>query len=173
MNDHSTIESDEVLDQDYRSTLTLDASADAVFDALTTTDGLAAWWASVTGDGRAGGELTFSFGPGAYAAMRVDAAQRGAGVRWTCTACHFEDWVGTAVHFDIAALPAGGTELRFRHGGLTPRLECYDDCKSGWDHFIPSLRAYVETGVGNPNQSAADLARREVRAQHRESANAG
>jgi uncharacterized protein YndB with AHSA1/START domain len=161
-------------DQDYQSQLTLSAAPDAVFDALTTTEGLAAWWTPVTGDGHTGGELTFSFGgPGSEAVMRVDRAERGAGVRWTNVACHVEDWVGTTMHFDIETLPAGGTELRFRHAGLTPRLECFRDCKSGWDHFIPSLGAYVETGVGNPNQSAADLARREVRERRRESANAG
>ena len=173
MNDHTATGSFEGLDQDYQSRLTLTASADAVFDALTTIEGLTGWWTPVTGDGLAGGELTFSFGPGSQAVMRVDAAERGAGVRWTNIACHVEDWVGTTVHFDFEATPAGGTELRFRHAGLTPQLECYSDCQSGWDHFIPSLRAYVETGTGNPNQSAADLARREARAQRRESANAG
>jgi uncharacterized protein YndB with AHSA1/START domain len=172
MNDHTVAESTDVLDQDYQSRLTLDASTDTVFDALTTIEGLAGWWTPVTGDGLAGGELTFSFAPEAYVVMRVDAAERGVGVRWTALACHFEDWVGTSVHFDLEALESGGTELRFRHAGLTPRLECFSDCKSGWDHFIPSLRAYVETGTGHPNQSPADLARREVLAQRRESANA-
>ena len=170
MTDHNTTESFEGLDQDYESQLTLEASADAVFDALTTVEGLAAWWTPVTGDGLAGGELTFSFGPEAQAVMRVDAAERGVGVSWTSVACVQEDWVGTTLHFDLGAAPEGGTELHFRHAGLTPRLECFTDCKSGWDHFIPSLRAYVETGVGNPNRSQADLARREELARRRESA---
>jgi uncharacterized protein YndB with AHSA1/START domain len=160
-------------DQDYTAQVTIAASADAVFDALTTLEGLVAWWTSVTGNGLTGGELTFAFGPASEAVMRVDAAERGVGVRWTNIACMVEDWVGTTVHFDLDSLPAGGTELRFRHAGLTPRLECFSDCKSGWDHFIPSLRTYVETGTGNPNQSDADLARRKVREQARESANAG
>jgi uncharacterized protein YndB with AHSA1/START domain len=173
MNDYTATESTEGFDQDYQSRLAIAASIDAVFDALTTVEGLAAWWTPVTGDGLTGGQLTFSFGPASQAVMRVDAAERGVGVRWTNLACHVEDWVGTTLHFGIEATPEGGTELRFRHAGLTPRLECFSDCKSGWDHFIPSLRAYVETGVGNPNQSAADLARREERAQRRASANAG
>jgi uncharacterized protein YndB with AHSA1/START domain len=172
MSDHTTTESHDVLNQDYESRMTIRASTDAVFDALTTLEGLAAWWTPVTGDGLTGGELTFSFSPEARAVMRVDAAERGVGVRWTSLACVVEDWVGTTVHFDFEATPAGGTKLRFRHAGLTPRLECFSDCKSGWDHFIPSLRAYVETGTGNPNQSEADLACREVRAKRRESANA-
>jgi len=174
MTDHTTTESFEGLDQDYESRLTLTASADVVFDALTTIEGLAGWWTtSVTGDGRTGGELRFKFGPAAPVVMRVDAAERGAGVRWTNVAGHLEDWVGTTLHFDIEAMPAGGTELRFRHAGLTPRLECFSDCKNAWDHVIPSLRAYVETGTGNPWMSAADVARREARAQRRESANVG
>ena len=170
MNDHTATETAEGLDTDYQSQLTLTASPGAVFDALTTTEGLSAWWTPTTGNGLAGGELTFSFGPGSTAVMRVDKAERGVGVQWTNVACMMDDWVGTTLHFDIEALPTGGTELRFRHAGLTPRLECFTDCQSGWDHFIPSLGAYVETGVGNPNQSEADLARRAELAQRRESA---
>jgi uncharacterized protein YndB with AHSA1/START domain len=172
MTDQTTTDSLEGLDRDYESQLTLTASADVVFDPLTTIDGLAAWWTPVTGDGLTGGELTFSFGPASQAVMRVDAAERGVGVCWTNLACVQQDWVGTTLHFDIEATPEGGTELHFRHGGLTPRLECFTDCQSGWDHFIPSLRAYVETGVGNPNQSQADLTRGEALAR-RESANVG
>ena len=168
MTDHTTTEG---FDQDYESQLTLAASTDVVFDALTTIDGLAAWWTPVTGDGLTGGELTFSFGPASQAVMRVDAAERGVGVRWTNLACVQQDWVGTTLHFDIEETPEGGSELHFRHAGLTPRLECFTDCKSGWDHFILSLRAYVETGVGNPNRSEADIARREALARRRESAN--
>jgi hypothetical protein len=104
--------------------------------------------------------------------MRVEAAEPGIRVQWTNLACMVEDWVGTTVHFDIEATPAGGTALRFRHGGLTPVLECYRDCKSSCDHFIPSLGAYVETGIGNPNGSEADADRRQSRAQRRQSANA-
>jgi uncharacterized protein YndB with AHSA1/START domain len=158
------------LDQDYETQLTLAASPAAVFGALTTTDGLGAWWTPVTGDGLTGGVLTFDFGPEATAVMHVDEAEFGVGVRWTNTACVQEDWVGTTLHFDLEARADGGTELRFRHDGLTPRLECFTDCKSGWDHFIQSLGAYVETGVGNPNRSQADLARREELARRLESA---
>ena len=164
MTNHTTDSLDR-LDQDYERRLEVNAAADVVFEALTSPPRLAAWWTHVTGDGLTGGELAFSFGPDALAVMRVDAAEPDARVAWTCTACHVEDWVGTRLHFDIAPLSAGSSELRFRHEGLNPRLECYTDCKSGWDHFIPSLRAFVETGSGHPNQSEADIARRRLRAQ--------
>jgi len=162
------------MNDDYQVRLTLQASPDYVFDALTTVEALGQWWTPVEGSGLADGELTFTFGPGSTAVMRVDAAERGVGVVWTNVACMLDDWVGTSVHFDLTPTQSGGTDLDFRHAGLTPRLECFNDCKSGWDHFIPtSLRDYVETGTGHPNGSDADLARREVREQKRTVAHTG
>ncbi|HWA65554.1 MAG TPA: SRPBCC domain-containing protein [Mycobacteriales bacterium] len=151
-------------ESDYEARIVTAVSADEVYDALTTLEGLSAWWTPATGDATAGGEITFHFSETAKAVMRVDDAQRGIGVRWTTIACMVEDWVGTTQHFQIEALPGGGAEIRFRHEGLTPKLECYADCKNGWDHFIPSLRSYLDTGTGNPTGSPADLARREARA---------
>jgi uncharacterized protein YndB with AHSA1/START domain len=148
-------------EQDYEATVRVSASVDEVFDALTTLEGLSSWWTPATGQATAGGELTFTFGPQATAVMRVDMAERGVGVRWTNTECVVEDWVGTEQDFAIDALSDGGTEIRFRHIGLTPQLECYGDCESGWNHFVASLAAYVETGTGYPNGSPQDAARRE------------
>jgi uncharacterized protein YndB with AHSA1/START domain len=151
-------------EQDYTATVRVTAPAAEVFAALTTLEGLSAWWTTATGDAGAGGTITFHFGPDSNAVMDVEVADPETGVRWRTTECMLEDWVGTTQTFDLAALPGGGTEIRFRHHGLNPSLECYGQCKSGWDHFVPSLAAYVETGAGNPNGSPADVARREARA---------
>ena len=52
---------------------------------------------------------------------------------------HTLEWLGTTMEFDIA--PAGnGTELRFRHVGLTPELECWDACVAAWTQFIGEHR---------------------------------
>jgi uncharacterized protein YndB with AHSA1/START domain len=154
------------LDADYASEFAIDAPPQAVFDALTTIDGLAGWWTTVTGAGLAGGELRFVFRGDADAPliMQVTAAERPSTVRWACVAYSpLTDWVGTTLSFDVAPRPAGGSNLKFRHTGLTPRLACYRDCKSGWDHFLPSLRAFVESGAGNPWGTRADVERRAAR----------
>jgi hypothetical protein len=53
------------------------------------------------------------------------------------------------MEFDI--VPVGtGTELRFRHAGLTPRLTCWDDCFAAWTHFMASIETLAETGTGTP-----------------------
>jgi hypothetical protein len=33
---------------------------------------------------------------------------------------------------------------------LSPKLDCFNDCKLGWDHFLASIVALVENGKGMP-----------------------
>jgi len=83
--------------------------------------------------------------------IHVTEAKHFAVVRWGITACDFlPDWVGTAPVFTLTESGAEGCELRFRHEGLNPRLDCYDMCRTGWDQYLPSLRDYIQTGTGNP-----------------------
>ncbi len=146
---------------DYEKTLRVHAAPDALFDALTTVDGLSAWWSRVTGSGETGGELKFFMNAPEPCVMRVDAATRPAMVQWTVTACDFlPDWVGTRPTFTITALDDDTSELHFRHVDLTAELDCIEMCTRGWDHFLPSLRDYIETGSGSPLGSAGDKARR-------------
>jgi len=36
--------------------------------------------------------------------------------------------------------------------GCDPRLLCFDQCCAGWNHFMPSLHQFLETGEGRPNE---------------------
>lgn len=147
-------------DDDYQATVLFDAPPEAVFEALTTTAGLASWWRPVSGSGAEGGDLRFVFGwtariKGPTLAeellIRVDHAQRPSTVEWTVVECGFlPDWVGTRPCFELTPRETGGCALRFRHRGLTPRLECFSTCKPGWDHYLASLHDYVEYGQGRP-----------------------
>ena len=148
---------------DYRTTVRVQASADAVFRAITTTDGLTAWWSPATGSGTGGGELQFPMVAGHPPLLvRVDEATRPTTVRWTVTECTFmEDWVGTQPTFTITPLDDTSCELTFEHRGLNDDLDCKDMCSRSWDHFVgTSLRELAEGGPGAPNRSPRDLARR-------------
>ena len=146
---------------DYEMTLRIRATPDALFDALTTVEGLSAWWSRATGSGETGGQLKFFMSAPEPCVMRVVAAVRPVSVQWTVTACDFlPDWVGTRPTFTVTALDGATTELHFRHRGLTAELDCIEMCTRGWDHYLPSLRDYVETGRGNPRGSDGDQARR-------------
>ncbi len=146
---------------DYESTIRVHASPDAVFDALTTTDGLAAWWNPATGSGEAGGELRLMMNAPEPLVIHVDEAIRPRRVRWHVTDCPFlADWVGTRPTFTITPAGADVTELHFQHEGLSDALECIEMCTRSWDHYMTSLRDLVETGEGSPIGSPGDRARR-------------
>ena len=148
---------------DYRTTVRVTAPADVVFDAITTTEALTAWWSAATGSGLTGGELRFPMvADHPPLVVRVDEATRPTTVRWTVTECTFmEDWVDTRPMFTITPIDSGSCEITFEHRGLTDQLECKDMCSRSWDHFVrTSLRELVEGGPGAPNRSPRDLARR-------------
>ncbi len=148
---------------DYRTTVRVNAPADVVFNAVTTTEALTAWWSPVTGSGLTGGELRFPMvADHPPLLVRVDEATRPTTVRWTVTECTFmEDWVGTQPTFTITPIDNGSCEVNFEHRGLNDKLECKDMCSRSWDHFVgTSLRELVEGGPGAPNRSPRDLARR-------------
>jgi uncharacterized protein YndB with AHSA1/START domain len=148
---------------DYRTTVRLNAAADVVFDAVTATEALTAWWSPVSGSGLTGGELRFPMvADHPPLLIRVDEATRPTTVRWTVMECTFmEDWVSTEPTFTITPIDARSCQLTFEHRGLNDQLECIDMCSRSWDHFVlTSLRELVEGGTGAPNRSPRDLARR-------------
>ena len=148
---------------DYRITVAVNAPADAVFTAVTSTDALTAWWSPVTGSGETGGELRFPMvADQPPLLVGVEEASRPNVVRWIVRECTFmQDWVGTQPTFTITPLSDDTCELRFEHLGLDDTLECKEMCGRSWDHFVgTSLRELVEGGSGAPNRSPRDLARR-------------
>jgi uncharacterized protein YndB with AHSA1/START domain len=140
-------------DRDYTLDVPLGVPRERVFDALTTLDGLAGWWTPiVSGTPTPGGEIEFGFtGLDEKILMRVDDATPPAMVVWTClTHTGHPEWQGTRLVFEIVQHDPGGGLLKFRHIGLTPDLNCYATCESGWDHFIASLLSYAAHHQGTP-----------------------
>ncbi|WP_433234628.1 SRPBCC family protein [Actinomadura nitritigenes] len=142
-------------DADYTAVLNLPATPAAVAALFTSAAGVSRWWGPTEGDGAVGGTLVTAFGEYGANAMRVLEAGPDR-VVWesvapdgTVPTGHTEEWLGTRMEFDI--VPAGGgTELRFRHVGLTPRLDCWDACADAWRHFMASIETLAETGTGTP-----------------------
>ena len=91
--------------------------------------------------------------------IHVDQATRPVPVRWTVTDCPFlPEWVGTPPTFTITPADGDASELHFRHHGLTSELDCMEMCTRSWNHYLASLRDYLEVGRGSPFGSAADKA---------------
>ncbi len=150
----------------FRQNLTLRASPEAVFAALSTPRGISGWWSNdcdvPTGDQNV---------PGATIRVRFDCAKKdfrierlepGRAVEWLCTAAYIDlptltrrsEWVGTRLCFQLSPAANGTTELVFEHEGLEPTLECFELCRAGWQQYLGSLQRFVETGRGEPYRLA-------------------
>ena len=123
---------------------------DAVLAALQSTEAISAWWGPATGSAVEGGKFRADIGEGRYHEIVVSSLQPRR-VEWTSASAphHHGEWEGTTMLFQLESQGAG-TELSFRHAGLTPELECYGNCSAGWAQVLASLVSYVDTGTGHP-----------------------
>jgi hypothetical protein len=48
------------------------------------------------------------------------------------------EWKNTKISFDISK-EGDKTVVTFMHEGLTPQIECYDDCSTGWTGYLKNL----------------------------------
>jgi uncharacterized protein YndB with AHSA1/START domain len=125
------------------------AARDAVFRALTTTEGLAAWWTEdTTGDATPGGVVQFRFGPPGGFDMKVLDAVPAERVLWEVIDGP-EEWIGTQVRWDLRK--AGDfTIVLFAHEGWREPAEFMHHCSTKWATFLMSLKSLLETGTGQP-----------------------
>ena len=136
------------------------APADAVYQALATSEGIAAWWSKgTTGDNDLGATITSAFthpdtgeqlGTISYTLEELVPDKR---VGWRVTD-GVPEWEGTLIRFDLEQVD-GYTIVNFGHEGWAEASEFMGHCSTKWATFLMSLKSYAETGVGQP--SPADV----------------
>jgi len=120
-----------------------------VYDALTTTDGLAGWWTEdTTGDATVGGTIAFRFPPGGFD-MKVIETAPDERVTWEVTDGPVE-WIGTTIEWRLR-LDGDWTVLLFAHRGWAEPVEFMHHCSTKWASYLMSLKGLVETGSGAPS----------------------
>lgn len=143
----------------YAKKLIIETSPEKIYQAISTEKGLTSWWTQhVELYPHIGGIATFHFGKDSYAVMKIAKLLPNKEVVWKCVEQNFlrkdtdivDEWVGTTIRFIITDTKDDHVDLFFAHEGLMPSLACYKDCESGWDYFLDSLKAYLETGTGTP-----------------------
>ena len=50
-----------------------------------------------------------------------------------------DEWTGTKIIFEIGQVN-DKTRVRFLHQGLTPQIECYQQCSNGWSGYLQRLK---------------------------------
>lgn len=114
------------------------------------------WW-GVTFSGsseKQNDKFIIKMGGDSFFNMTVEELIPGKRVVWLVTDCYMpwyadkKEWTNTRLIYDLSE-NNGVTTLHFTHAGLTPGVECYKDCETGWTHWIrTSLLSYFTTGKG-------------------------
>lgn len=146
----------------------INAPIEKVYQAVTSQEGLAAWWtpaATVNGD-----VARFPFGPHYFKEMKIMQQLSPTFVSWHCLA-GADEWVGTSISFRMDAgngemllkahpeaggqieqqdQPDNATVLYFEHADWKAYTPMFAECSYTWGQFLRSLKLCCETGKGRP-----------------------
>lgn len=140
--------------KDFTSSISANISATEAIKRISNVPG---WWGvTVTGTSEKQNDtFTVKMTGDSFFNFTVEELIPGKRVVWLVTDCYMPwysdktEWTNTRLIFDVTE-KNGATELNFKHEGLTPDVECYKDCESGWTHWIgTSLLSYLTTGKGS------------------------
>jgi len=135
---------------DLRHQISIKATPQQVYAALTTPTGLAGWWtADAHAEQRIGGKAEFGFNRrGAVYRMIISTLDPGKQVIWSCQGDNPE-WAGTTLTWTITADGAESV-LRFTHGGWKSASDFFAMCNSTWGELMYRLKDYVEGNIPGP-----------------------
>jgi len=131
-------------------TVLIDADADKIYEALSTSRGLAGFWtADSQAEPKVGTIARFGF-HGPQLEVRVDELKPGTFVKWSA-AGGFDEWKGTTITWEIVK-KGGGNEVRFNHAGWPQELPPADlaSVNYSWGRIVGRLKKYAETGKPAP-----------------------
>jgi len=125
-----------------------------VYDAITKEENVKGWWTSdTTLDSEKG---RFGFNPyGDFVDIIVEKLEPNKVVEWKVidsVMLKKNEWVGTFIRFELSE-NKGKTILNFTHSGWLEKSKVFNSCTNGWNHFLKSLKSYLETGYGKPFKS--------------------
>lgn len=146
----------ETLTTDYHCSIAANVPAREAFDAICR---VSAWWATDF-QGRAekpGDIFTVTFGQ-TFVTFTITEAIPGEKVSWLVQDCNLhwlkdkKEWNGTSIEWVISS-QNGLTQVDMTHIGLVPGIECFDNCQTGWNHFIQeSLSKLLTEKKGLPGR---------------------
>lgn len=132
--------------------LTIEAAPQSVFNALTQQNEIARWWTddlSVTPE--VGSLAEFRFRQGTFVIQfEVAELDQDKNVHWiTRQGPATGHWAGTSVTWQLTPVQHG-TQVVFNHDRFAQADERYEITRAWWEHFLVSLKSYLETGKGTP-----------------------
>ena len=142
--------------ESYATSFTVDQSPEEVFNAINDVQG---WWSGeIHGDtNKLGGEFTYQVQDVHRSTQKITEFIPGKKVVWHVVdgylafVKHKSEWKDTDIIFEIAK-KGGKTEVSFKHVGLVPEYQCYDNCSNAWGVLVNgNLRKRITTGKAQPS----------------------
>ncbi|MEH7351884.1 SRPBCC family protein [Gottfriedia acidiceleris] len=125
--------------------ITINATPEKVFEAITTTEGIKSWWST---DAKAEPQLgsmteVAFYNRQAVFQLQVDEIEPGKLLEWT--AIHdMPAWKGTKIRFELNVNENGATILNFNHSGFESMEGPYAMINTTWGTLMYILKQYVE-----------------------------
>jgi uncharacterized protein YndB with AHSA1/START domain len=135
--------------QDIMHLIKIHASAERVYEAITTADGIREWWtrdAAIEPKVGAAGEFGF-YGKRFVAKVTVEELNPVTHVRWKVIN---SAWQADDIEFDLKS-DGNDTTLLFAHRGFPRADEKYATATTRWGFYLLSLKRYLQAGKGTPN----------------------
>jgi uncharacterized protein YndB with AHSA1/START domain len=132
--------------------LAIEAAPQRVWSALTSPEEIAHWWTDDLSVAPEVGSLAeFRFSQGTFVIQfEVAELEQDEKVRWiTRQGPSTGHWEGTSVTWELTPVH-NGTRLVFTHSGFAQADRRYELTHAWWEHFLGSLKSYLETGKGTP-----------------------
>ncbi len=134
---------------EIRHNVIIKTTPEKVYEAITTQEGLANWWAKQTiAKPEVGFVNIFTFGTFRNE-MKVIILNPDKKVEWKCINS-IEEWIDTNISFDLEE-KNGHTLLRFTQSGWRAVTDTFAGCNYDWGRFMTSLKLFCETGTGTPS----------------------
>jgi uncharacterized protein YndB with AHSA1/START domain len=127
--------------------LTIEATPQSVWGAITESDEIEKWWAykaRVKPEVGSIGEFSFRQG-GFVMQLEVAELEQDEKVRWISRQVS-PQWAGTSISWQLTPVH-NGTRLIFTHDGFD---QVDERAHEAWVFFLASLKSYMETGKGTP-----------------------
>ena len=141
---------------DITHKILVNASAETIYNAVATKEGINGWWSKDCSVGEIeGGKSLLRFdkqGTIVEMGFKTITLVPNKKVVWECIANANPAWIGTKIITEISEME-GERKILFSHAGFDEKWKGKDPfemTKGGWEHFVSSLVSFCEKGEGQP-----------------------
>jgi hypothetical protein len=142
---------------DYKTRINFTSTESKIYNSLT--KDIPKWWTEMFEgvSNEQGQTFTVRFGSSVYKTILVEELILNKKIVWRVVDSLIDipdlknktEWINTVIIWEISA-QQDKTLLTLTHVGLTPQIECYTICESGWQNFTNSLTDFINAGIGKP-----------------------